>query len=173
MRKKLTRFLSLTLMLGLLWFGTGACTSQPPSQFEQAQQESTERGASAVVKESTKGGEFNAFFPQANGEYERVFAQEKQGFAEIKLKQNGQDVAVMSINDVKNNPTAADKFKQSTQAIDGFPVVQQGSTATALLVGDRYQIKVLSRSPSFTPQDREEWLGKFDLQGLENLSSRN
>ncbi|QUS60535.1 hypothetical protein IQE94_12965 [Synechocystis sp. PCC 7339] len=173
MRKRLTRFLSLTLVLGLLWFGAAGCTSQPPSQFDQAQQESTQRGADAVTKESTKGGEFNVFFPQADGEYERVFAQEKQGFAEIKLKQNGQDVAVMSINDVKNNPNAADKFKASTQAIDGFPVVQQGTTGTALLVGDRYQVKVLSRSPSFTLQDREAWLGRFDLKGLENLSARN
>lgn len=173
MKKRVVRFLALTMTLGLLWFGAAACTSQPPSQFDQAQQESTQRGASAVTKESTKGGEFNAFFPQASGEYERIFAQEKQGFAEIKLKQNGQDVAVMAISDVLNNPSAATKFKESSQNIDGFPMVQQGNTATALLVGDRYQVKVLSRSPSFTPENREEWLAKFDLKGLENLSSRN
>ncbi|WLT38903.1 hypothetical protein NON20_03965 [Synechocystis sp. B12] len=173
MRKRVVRFLALTMTLGLLWFGAAACTSQPPSQFDQAQQESTERGASAVVKESTKGGEFNAFFPQASGEYERVFAQEKQGFAEIKLKQNGQDVAVMSISDVVNNPTAAAKFKESSQDLEGFPLVQQGSKGTAVLVGDRYQVKVMSRADTFTEKNREEWLAKFDLGGLQNLSSRN
>jgi hypothetical protein len=126
-----------------------------------------------VVKESTKGQELNAFFPEASGEYERIFAQEKQGFAEIKLKQNGQDVAVMAISDVTNNPTAADKFKESTQDLDGFPLVLQGSKGTAVLVGDRYQVKVMSRADSFTPEDREEWLAKFDLGGLDNLSKRN
>jgi hypothetical protein len=169
MKKKLLRFLSLGMMLGLLWFGATACAPQPPSPFEQAQQESTERGATAVVKDSTKGGEFNAYFPTASGDYERIFAQEKQGFAEIKLKQKGQDVAVMSISDIRNNPTAADKFKQSSSQLAGFPMVQQGSTATAVLVGDRYQVKVLSRSPAFTAADRETWLSKFDLKGLAAL----
>lgn len=170
MRKRFSRYLALALTLGLLWFGTAACTNQPPSQFDQAQQESSQRGASAVVKEATKGGEFNGFFPQASGDYERVFAQEKLGFAEIKLKENGQDVAVMSINDVVNNPTAADKFKQSSENIDGFPLVQQGSKGSALLVGDRYQVKVLSRADSFSQGDREAWLAKFDLQGLAGLN---
>lgn len=173
MKKKLLRFLSLGLMLGLLWFGATACTPQPPSPFEQAQQESTERGATAVVKESTKGGEFNAFFPEATGDYERIFAQEKQGFAEIKLKQKGQELAVMSISDIRNNPSAADKYKNSSSQLDGFPLVQQGSTATALLVGDRYQVKVLSRSPDFTAADRETWLSQFDLQGLATLSNQD
>jgi hypothetical protein len=173
MTKKMVRFLSLGLMLCLLWFGGTACTPQPPSPFEQAQQESTKRGATAVVKDSNKGGEFNAFFPKASGDYERIFAQEKQGFAEIKLKQKGQDLAVMSISDVRNNPSAADKFKDSSGSIKGFPMVQQGSTATALLVGDRYQVKVLSRSPAFTAADRETWLSKFDLNGLAALGSKS
>ncbi|MFM1843017.1 MAG: hypothetical protein RLZZ490_1756 [Cyanobacteriota bacterium] len=173
MKKSISRWLSLGLMLCLLWFGGTACTPQPPSPFEQAQQESTERGAKAVVKESTKGGEFNAFFPKPSGDYERIFAQEKQGFAEIKLKQNGQDLAVMSISDVRNNPTAADKFKESSNDIAGFPMVQQGSTGTALLVGDRYQVKVLSRSPAFTAADRETWLSKFDLKGLAALGAKS
>lgn len=173
MKRKLSRFLSLGLMVCLLWFGAAACTPQPPSPFEQAQQESTERGATAVVKDSTKGGEFNAFFPKPSGDYERIFAQEKQGFAEIKLKQKGQDLAMMSISDIRNNPTAADKFKDSASKIAGFPMIQQGSTATALLVGDRYQVKVLSRSPEFTATDRETWLGQFDLKGLAALSAKS
>lgn len=173
MKKRILRLISLGMMLGLLWFGATACTPQPPSQFEQAQQESTQRGAQAVVKDATKGGEFNAFFPQPSGDYERVFTQEKQGFAEIKLKQKGQDVAMMSISDIRNNPTAADKFKGASNQLAGFPLVQQGSTATAILVGDRYQVKVLSRSPAFTAADRESWLGQFDLKGLAALGAKS
>ena len=41
--------------------------------------------------------------------------------------------------------------------------------ATAVLVGDRFQVKVLSRSPEFTVSDRETWLAKFDLKGLSKL----
>jgi hypothetical protein len=38
------------------------------------------------------------------------------------------------------------------------------------LVGDRYQVKVLSRSPSFTKVERQSWIQKFDLNGLSKLS---
>ncbi len=173
MKKRWLRLLSLGLLLGTLWFGTVACSPQPPSQFEQAQQESTQRGAQAVTKESNKGGEFNAFFPTAEGEYERIFTQEKQGFAQIKLKQNGEEMAVMAISDLTNNPSAADKFQASTAEIAGFPSVSQGKNGTVLLVGDRYQVKVMSRSPEFTAVDREAWLQKFDLSGLAALSQNS
>jgi hypothetical protein len=119
-----------------------------------------------VVKESAKGGSFNQFFPPAGGGYDRVYTQEKKGFAEAKLKQNGKDVALLAISDILNNPTAAIKFQQSTKKIKGYPAVEQGSTATAILVNDRYQVKVLSRDPAFTLSDREAWLAKFDLNGL-------
>jgi hypothetical protein len=41
-----------------------------------------------------------------------------------------------------------------------------GSTQSAVLVADRYQVKVLSRSPAFTQSDRQSWLQRFDLSGL-------
>ena len=77
----------------------------------------------------------------------------------------------MAISDTLNTPTAAAKFQQSTTSIGGFPSVQQGSTATAVLVADRYQVKVLSRDSSFTASDRKTWLEKFDLKGLSRLKS--
>jgi hypothetical protein len=160
-----------TLICGLLavLLLVTSCSAKAPSQFEQAQKDSTARGATAVVKESEKGGEFNKFFPPAGGGYDRVYTQEKKGFAEAKLKKGGKDVAMLAISDIRNNPTAAVKFQESKKSVKGFPAVEQGSTATALLVGDRYQVKVLSRDPSFTAADREAWLAKFDLAGLARL----
>ncbi|MDJ0599751.1 MAG: hypothetical protein QNJ37_13025 [Crocosphaera sp.] len=146
-----------------------SCATQAPSRFEQAQQESTQRGSSAVVKESESGGSFNQFFPPSGSGYERVYTQEKKGFAEAKLKKDGKEVAVLAISDTLNNPTAASKFEKSTQTIEGYPAVSQGSTGTAVLVGDRFQVKVLSRDPSFSEGDRQAWLEKFDLNGLAKL----
>jgi hypothetical protein len=163
LRKLLTVcFLSILLLVT-------ACAEKPPSRFSQAQQESTQRGASAVVKESQSGGSFNKFFPAAGSGYERVYTQEKTGFAEAKLKKQGKEVAVMAISDTANNPTAAEKFQKSTEKIGGYPAVQQGSTGTAVLVNNRYQVKVLSRDPSFTASDRQALLEKFDLNGLARL----
>lgn len=147
-----------------------ACSSQPPSRFDQAQQESTQKGAkTAVVKESKSGGSFNKYFPAEGNGYKIVYSQEKKGFAEAKLKKSGKEVAVMAISDTINTPDAAKKFKSSSQKISGYPAVEQGKTATAILVSDRYQVKVLSRDPSFSAEDRKTWLAKFDLSGLSSV----
>ncbi len=146
-----------------------ACATQAPTRFDQAQQESSGRGSSAVVRESESGGSFNQFFPPSGGGYERVYTQEKKGFAEAKLKKAGKEVAVLAISDTLNNPSALKKFEKSTQKIAGYPAVSQGSQGTAVLVGDRFQVKVLSRDPSFSQSDRQGWLEKFDLDGLAKL----
>jgi hypothetical protein len=162
-----TRFrqILVTGLLAVLLLVT-SCTAQAPSQFSQAQKDSTSRGATAVVKASEKGGTFNQFFPPAGGGYDRVYTQEKKGFAEAKLKKDGKDLAMLAISDIRNNPAAAVKFQESKKTIQGFPSVEQGSTGTAVLVDDRFQVKVLSRDPSFTASDRAVWLAKFDLNGL-------
>jgi hypothetical protein len=149
-----------------------ACNAVAPSRYSQAQQESSQRGASAVVKESQSGSSFNKFFPAGSDGYERVYSQEKTGFAEAKLKKGGKDVAVMAISDTVNNPTATEKFQKSTDKISDYPAVKQGSNSTAILVNNRFQVKILSRDPSFTESDRQAWLKKFDLNGLAQASKR-
>lgn len=164
------RVLAALCLSMLLLVTACATTAQPPSRFDQAQQESSQqRSGQAVVKDATQGSEFNKFFPAASGGYDRVYTQEKKGFAEAKLKQGGKDVAMLSISDTSSTPSAMAKFNNSTKTIAGYPAVEIGNTQTALLVGNRYQVKVLSRDPSFTPSDREAWLKKFNLDGLARL----
>lgn len=155
-------FVALLLITG--------CTQAPPSPFEQAQIESTQKGATpAVVKEATQGSEFNKFFPSSEPGFERVYTQEKKGFAEAKLIQDGKDVAMLAISDTTSLPSAAAKFQNSSNQIAGYPAVEIGTTQTAILVSDRYQVKVLSRDPSFTAADRQAWIEKFNLTGLAQL----
>lgn len=154
-------------LLLILFVIIGGCTANPPSRFNQAQQDSTgSRATPAVAKDATQGATFNKFFPQPGNGFTRTYTQEKKGFAEAKLEKGGKTVAMMSINDTTSTPDAAAKFRQSTKRIAGYPSVTQGSTATAVLVGDRYQVKVMSRDASFTESDREAWLAKFNLNGL-------
>lgn len=156
------------ILLSLLLFIT-ACSSAP-SRYSQVQKDTTRRGApSAVVKTAEKGGTFNQFFPDPTRAYEVVPTQEKKGFAEYKLIKDGKTVAMLSISDTSSLPTAAAKYKNSSEAVAGYPAVDQGTTATGLLVNDRYQVKVLSRDPAFTKEDRVAWLQKFDLRGLAKL----
>jgi len=156
------------LLLSVLLLTT-ACTPKAPGRFDQVQQESTKtKTGQAVAKTATQGSEFNKYFPKASSGYDRVFTQEKKGFAEAKLKQAGKDVAMLSISDTSSTPSAAAKFSKSTKKIGGYPAVEQGSTATAVLVG-KYQVKVLSRAASFSASDRADWLSKFNLDGLAKL----
>ncbi len=164
LRKSLAAFLLVTLLL------VTSC-SKAPSRFDQAQQESTKGSQrhQAVSKKAAQGSSFNKFFPASGEGYERVYTQEKKGFVQAKLKKDGKELAVLSISDTISNPQAAEKFKQSTEKIGGYPAVKQGTTATAILVADRFQVKIASRSSSFTESDREQWLEKFDLSGLARM----
>lgn len=158
------------LILSILLLTTACAQKEAPSRFDQAQTESSQqKKGQAVAKNATQGSEFNKFFPSAGDGYQRVFTQEKKGFAEAVLKKDGQDVAKLAINDTISLPAAAKKFDKSTKKISGYPAVEVGKTQTAVLVNNRYQVKVLSRNPEFTASDRETWLKKFNLSGLERL----
>jgi hypothetical protein len=159
----LTVLLCFTLVIA-------GCQSKTPSQFAQVQQESTQRNAKpAVAKDATKGSEFNKFFPKAQAGYDRVYTQEKKGFAEAKLNKDGKNVAMLAVSDTKSLPSAATKYQSATAKIAGFPSVDMGTTQTSVLVGDRYQVKVISKAPDFDKADRVSWIEKFDLKGLARL----
>lgn len=158
------------ILLSAMLLTTGCAFSPPTSPYYQTQRESTRRGATpAVAKKAEQGATFNKFFPGSTGTYEVVPAQEKKGFAEYKLKQNGKTVAVLSISDTTSVPTTAAKYENSTEKISGYPAVDQGTTGTGILVNGRYQVKVQSRDPAFGKAERVAWLKKFDLRGLAKL----
>ncbi|MEP0895820.1 hypothetical protein Q2T42_27200 [Leptolyngbya boryana CZ1] len=159
----------VAMMLAIALFISG-CTAKEPSRFAEAQKESNQPGVVAVKKDATQGSQFNKYFPKPGAGYERVYTQEKKGFAEAKLKKDGKDLAMLSISDTSSLPAAAAKYQNTTEKINGFPAMTMGNTQTGVLVG-KYQVKVLSRDPAFTKADREQWISKFDLKGLSQLKS--
>ncbi len=156
------------LLLSVLLL-TSACAAKTPSRFDQVQQESSrQKSGQSVAKNATEGSKLNKFFPQGGDGYQRVYTQEKKGFSEAKLKKDGKELGLLSISDTTSTPGAAAKFSNSTKKIAGYPAVEVGNTQTAILVG-KYQVKALSRSPSFTASDRASWIEKFNLDGLAQL----
>lgn len=148
---------------------TYACAPKTPGRFDQAQQESTrQKSGQAVAKNATQGSKFNAFFPAGGDGYQRVYTQEKKSFSEANLKKGGKVLAQLAISDTTSTPNAAAKFSKSTKKVAGYPAVAVGNTQTAILVG-KYQVKVISKDPTFTPKDREAWIEKFNLDGLAKL----
>jgi hypothetical protein len=123
-----------------------------------------ETASSASAGPISAAGTLNKYFPAdgANG-YKRIFAADKAGYAEAKLQKDGKDVATISINDgVK--PFARAKFDESTEKLEGFPLMKMGENQSALLVKDRYQVKV--SSPTLDHEARKAILGSFDLKGM-------
>jgi len=166
----LSRWIPLILIAALLWSSGCSAGSEAPSPYDRIQQDTSQRSAPpAVAEEVEPGSRFNRFFPAAADGFEVVPTQEKQGFAEYKLKRDGKTLAMLSISDTLGVPGAAEKYARSADTIAGYPAVTQGTLATGLLVNGRYQVKVLSRDSSFSPDDRAAWLQKFDLQGLAQL----
>lgn len=125
-------------------------------------------GASAVV-EPLAGGEFNKFFPKDQDDYDVIYTQEKEGFAQAQLNFKGAEVATLSVSDTANNPNALDKFQQSREEVAGYPAAAVGELGTAVLVAERFQIQIRSKDASFTAADREAWIEQFDLAGLAAL----
>lgn len=164
--KRLPKILTAFVLAVSLFVSACSATTSPPPTAEQP---STPTAETVAASKPLSGGEFNKFFPKSQSGYNVVFAQEKTGFAEAKLNQGGQNVAMLSINDLANNASAATKYKDSSSTIAGYPAVTQGKNITAILVNNRYQVKVQSRAESFTASDREAWLQKFNLNGLSKL----
>ena len=170
-------------LISVLLLVTSCGKAPEPSRWDKAQQESTQKPGKAnqttadkstaqnpnLPKKAVAGGKLNKYFPSSGGGFDRVFAQDKSGFAEAKLNKGGKNVAMLSINDIAGNPSAGSKFKKSTQQIGGYPAVSQGANITAVLVANRYQVKVQSRDTSFSASDREDWLSKFNLRGLASV----
>jgi hypothetical protein len=163
------KFIAALLLSVLLMTTVSACAAKAPTRFDQVQQDSSrQKSGQAVAKNATQGAEFNKFFPTADGGYQRVYTQEKKGFSEANLKKDGKVLAQLAISDTTSIPGAAAKFSNSTDKIGGYPSVKTGSTQTSILVG-KYQVKAISKDPSFTASDREAWLKKFNLSGLAAL----
>jgi hypothetical protein len=148
-----------------------ACSSKEPSKYAATQKETAGRNApAAVAKDAEAGGDFNKFFPQGDAGFARVFSQEKKGFAQAKLNKGGKNVAMLSISDTLSTPTTAKKYEKSTSKIGSYPLLEEAPLkSTGVLVNNRYQVKVISKDPSFSGTDRKAWLQKFNLDGLSKL----
>lgn len=166
------RWVKQVIPMALVFLLVLTACSSAPSNYDQVQQETTgSKAPAAVDKQAEQGGTFNQFFPEAEGNYDVVPSQEKKGFAEYKLKQDGNTVAMLVISDTISLPAAATKYENATDTVAGYPSVQVGTTATSILVNGRYQVKVLSRDEAFKPEDRAVWIQKFDLEGLSQLEA--
>lgn len=125
--------------------------------------------ADVPLSQVVNGAAFNRLFPEPQDGDQLVFTQEKRGFSEARLKHGGQVKALLAISDVTTAPEARSKFEASPSRLQGWPLVEQGPQATALLVADRFQVKVIGQGEGLDPEQRQDLLGRFNLRGLAAL----
>ncbi|WP_254992049.1 hypothetical protein [Cyanobium sp. N5-Cardenillas] len=125
--------------------------------------------ADVQLGQVVNGTAFNRLFPEPDDGDQLVFTQEKRGFSEARLKHDGQVKALLAISDVTTAPEARKKFETSQSRLQGWPLVEQGPQATALLVADRFQIKVIGQGDGLEAEQRQELIGRFNLRGLAAL----
>lgn len=121
-------------------------------------------------REVVNGTQFNKLFPTPQAGEQLVFTQEKRGFSQARLKQGEEVRALLSISDVITSPASLSKFEHSNEQIQSWPLVDQGSQASALLVADRFQVKVIGQGNGLDTVQRHELLGAFDLPALAALA---
>ena len=116
------------------------------------------------------GPAFNPLFPKIHPGEQLVFTQEKRGFSQARLKEGETTKALLSISDVLTSPSTRAKFSAAKLELQSWPLVDQGTQASALLVADRFQVKVIGQGAELTPDDRHDLLNAFDLKGLAALA---
>ena len=120
--------------------------------------------------EVVNGTAFNRLFPAPGPGEQLVFTQEKRGFSEARLKQGDQTRALLAISDTITAPTSRDKFSASSEKIAGWPLVEQGPQASALLVADRFQVKVIGQGTGLDAPQRHDLIAAFELKDLAALA---
>lgn len=122
------------------------------------------------TSEVVNGTAFNRLFPQPQAGESIVFTQEKRGFSEARLKAGQETRALLAISDTTTAPEARNKFVSAPERLQGWPLVEQGPQTSALLVAERFQVKVIGQGSGLDAEKRHELLGAFDLARLAALN---
>jgi hypothetical protein len=105
------------------------------------------------------------YFPQDGaGGYHRVHRASKDGYAEATLEKDGKEIAILSITDAERMAYVKAKFENATEKLEGYPLLTDGKDLSTILVKERFQIKVLSKT--LDADARKAILASFDLKGL-------
>lgn len=138
-----------------------ACKKEPTRWDGVASATTSARPPEAPPK--AEGKELNAYFPKdGEGGHARVFTAEKDGYAEAKLTKEGAEVALLTVSDA--DQPQKDKFKDAKDKLAGYPLTTFGKNQSMVLVADRWQVKVSSKT--LDEAARKDLLGTFDLAGL-------
>ena len=150
---------------------TGGCKKDEPksTRWDDAAaavaSASPSDGDAAGAVPLAPAGMLNKFFPKdGEGGFKRVFAADKEGYAEAKLQKDGKEVAILSISDAERLAYAKAKFDGATDKLEGFPLMTVGKNQSTVLVKGRYQVKVTSQT--LEHDARKAILATFDLKGL-------
>lgn len=152
---------------------TTACKQAPPTPASTGTPDAAPSVVTVAISPPGAGGVASGvptaplkdYFPQDGaGGYRRVVRANRVGYAEASLEKDGKEVAILSIADAERLAYAKARFERATEKVDGFPLLTSGKDLSTVLVRDRFEIKVLSRT--LDASARKAVVASFDLKGL-------
>ncbi len=166
---RISIFVSLFLLLSSTFLIS--CGTRQQTDTETTTTTTIDNGSmtNEEMPEQVEGGSLNKFFPKEEGAYKIVYNQEKDGFVQASLEEDGKEVATLAVSDLSTNMDTKSKYTESTMQVASYPALTKGSKGTTILVGDRYQVSIRSKEDSFDENMRKVWFEKFDLSGLASL----
>lgn len=175
---KITNSLAILSMIVGLAGCCGGGNDSPPSRWEDNKASSTESKKDDDKKKKKKtdedepapvaAGALNKFFPEDGADgAKRVFKADKPGYAEAKYTLSGDKELTVTINDLAGKPDDRAKFSSASEKVSGNPYKTFGKNKSQILVGDRFQVDVMSQQ--LDEDARKPWLKRVDLSGLSAL----
>ena len=158
------RTLALVSIFAVL---AGGCKREPDrweAAKEQAKVAQAAKEEAAPVVVTAVNALNKAFPPESTTHAKRVFRTDKAGYADAVYRtEEGKEVCLVTISDTNSDPGVKTKYATSTEKLGEFPIKHLGNS-TAMLVRDRFQVKVASTT--LTPNERKTWLSQVDVAAI-------
>jgi hypothetical protein len=159
----IARLAGSAALMALLLTAQVGC-SKTPTRWDNAAEAA--KTASDMPKAAVaEGATLNKFFPAKEFDGKTLtYTSEKPGAVEAKFEDKSGDLGTFAITDVAANPTTMTKYDSATEKVGEFPLVTQGNNKSAVLVGKRFQVSIMSTK--LDAAARKPLFDKFDLRGL-------
>jgi len=159
-------FWAFGALLALFLLSGGGCARrpQPPSSSPPA--------APPAPVTLVPAAELKKAVPRLPAPFQPVLFLERPGTVTYHVRKGGSLAATLSVRDLSGKDSVRrGLFQGAGQEVQGYPAVPTSmGGGLAVLVGDRFQVEVVSLSPSVGQKRRDAWLDAFDYARLAALA---
>lgn len=172
MKKRMMCVQAVVAILALSVIACSGCDKEEKAPAKWSVDRSAKPTSPAASKESpkatpevVKGSALNAvFLAKDYAGLTRVFTTEKAGFSQADYKKGDDAQFTLSVTDLKDKPDLRAKYADVEDKLEGHPYKKRGKGGSMVLVSDRFQVKLTSKS--MDEATRKTHLSKLNFTAL-------